>query len=143
VFVSASGDVDLDAAAFTSKQPVVVLTTTKGARRLDRQSGNLHIRAIDGDQPRGRDIVRALAVNHDWRRILTEGGPTLFGLFLRDGLVDQMFQTIAPQIVGRSREHRRLALVAGTAFPPVEAPWGRLLGVKRSHDDFLFLRFAL
>lgn len=142
IFVSASGDLDLGAAAFRSKQPVAVLTTKQGARRLGRAK-KVQVQIMDADQPSGRDIVNAIAMNPDWRRILTEGGPTLLGHFLRDRVLDQMFHTLAPQIAGRSREHRRLALVEDVAFAPKEAPWSRLISLKRSHDDFLFLRYAL
>ena len=142
VFVSASGDVDLRARAFRAEQPVVVLTTKKGGRRLGRPSGHTEIRLMRSERPSGRDIVNALAIDPSCRLILTEGGPTLLGRFLRDGVVDQMFQTIAPQIAGRSAEHRRLALVEDAAFDPNEAPWSRLVSLKRSRDDFLFLRFA-
>lgn len=143
VFVSASGDLDLGAPAFSSEQPVVVLTTKRGGQRLGRHTGRVQVQVMEPDQPSGRDIVRAVAVDPDRRLILTEGGPTLLGQLLRDGVLDQMFQTIAPQIAGRSPDHGRRALVEDTAFLPTEAPWSRLLSVKRSPDDFLFLRFAL
>ena len=142
-FVSASGDLDLHARAFTSEQPVVVLTTKEGGRALGRYSGQARIQVMEPDRPSARDVVSALALDPDWRLILTEGGPRLLGQFLRDGVLDEMFQTIAPQIAGRSPEHRRLALAEDAAFDPEEAPWGRLLSLKRSDDDFLFLRFAL
>lgn len=142
-FVSASGDLDPRAPAFRARQSVVVLTTRRGARRLGRGLPKVQVQVLAADRPTGGDIVRAVARVRDCRLILTEGGPRLLGQLLSDGAIDQMFQTIAPQIAGRSRRHRRLALVEKAAFTPEKAPWGRLLSLKRSDDDFLFLRFAL
>jgi len=152
VFVTASGRLDLDAAVFASTDPVAILTTKQGARLLEWPAGTVPgpvidrrvpVLVMDADAPTGRDIVAALAANPEWRTILTEGGPTLLGHFLRDGVLDEMFQTLAPQIAGRSAGERRLALVEGTAFAPEAAPWSRLLSVKRSGDGLLFLRYAL
>jgi riboflavin biosynthesis pyrimidine reductase len=142
-FVTASGDLDLDAGAFKADQPIVILTTKMGARRLGRHPRNVDVQVMDGPAPSARHIVTALATRLGARRILTEGGPTLMGRFLKDRVLDQMFQTIAPQIAGRSAAHRRLALVEDLAFRPQDAPWSRLLSVKRSADDLLFLRLAV
>lgn len=143
VFVTASGALDLDAPVFTATDPVVILTTPAGADRLGSRTGTARVEVIGAKAPTGRDIVAALARDPDRRMILTEGGPTLFGRLLRDGVIDEMFQSIAPQIAGRSREAPRLALVEGVAFTPAAAPWSRLVSVKRSPDGFLFLRYAL
>jgi len=75
-------------------------------------------------------------------RILTEGGPTLFGQFLQDGVIYELFLPIAPRLAGRSRDKRRLALVEGTAFTPSGSPRGKLLSLKLV-DEYLFARYAL
>src|SRR5437762_2439209 len=75
-------------------------------------------------------------------RILTEGGPTVLGSFLREDLIDELFLTVAPRLAGRSPEHRRLALVEAAAFEPKTSPRGRLLSLK-SADDYLFTRYAI
>jgi riboflavin biosynthesis pyrimidine reductase len=48
------------------------------------------------------------------RVVLVEGGPTLNGQLLSEGLVDEVFITIGPLIVGGER---RLAIVEGTGRP--------------------------
>ena len=40
------------------------------------------------------------------RVALFEGGPRLFGAFLAQGLIDELFLTLAPQLVGRPMECR-------------------------------------
>ena len=143
VFVPATGALDLGAPVFTATDPIVILTTPQGADRLGSRTGPARVEVIGAKEPTGRDIVAALARDPDRRTILTEGGPTLFGRLLRDGVIDEMFQTVAPQIAGRSREAPRLALVEGVTFTPAAAPWSRLVSVKRSPDGLLFLRYAL
>jgi len=143
VFVTATGALDLGAPVFTSTDPIVILTTPQGADRLGSRTGPARVEVIGAKEPTGRDIVAALARDPERRTILTEGGPTLFGRLLRDGVIDEMFQTVAPQIAGRSREAPRLALVEGVTFTPAAAPWSRLVSVKRSPDGLLFLRYAL
>jgi riboflavin biosynthesis pyrimidine reductase len=69
-------------------------------------------------------------------------GPTLFGQFLRERQVDELFLTLAPLVAGRARDNPRLSLVEQTAFAPEDAPRPRLLSLKVA-DDYLFARFAI
>jgi len=141
VFVTASGDIDLTAPVFVSGDEVLILTTDAGAQRLARVPR--HVRVISAGPSRlvASDIVRVVHDETGAELILTEGGPTLLGEFVRARALDELFLTIAPQLAGRSERERRLALVEGAAFAPEEAPWWRLLSVKKA-DEYLFLRFA-
>ena len=71
------------------------------------------------------------------RRILCEGGPTLFGSLLVDGVVDELFVTLSPVVAGRG-----LSLVEGVELLPGRRIGGTLNGVRR-HASHLFLRYAL
>ena len=71
------------------------------------------------------------------RRILCEGGPTLFGALLAAGLVDELFLTVSPLLAGRG-----LSLVEGVELLPGQRVGGTLAGVRR-HGSHLFLRYAL
>jgi riboflavin biosynthesis pyrimidine reductase len=44
--------------------------------------------------------LRRLRADHDVRSLLCEGGPTLMGALLHEGLVDELFLTLAPQLAG-------------------------------------------
>lgn len=59
------------------------------------------------------DVVRDLR-RRGARRVLCEGGPTLNSALFAAGLIDDVFLTIAPKLVGG--EHP-LTLIKGTAFP--------------------------
>jgi riboflavin biosynthesis pyrimidine reductase len=74
------------------------------------------------------------------RLALCEGGPHLFGELLRARVVDELFLTMAPQVVGRDATNDRLSLVEGTSFGEKQGRWSSLTAVRRAGDD-LFLRY--
>jgi riboflavin biosynthesis pyrimidine reductase len=74
------------------------------------------------------------------RRLLHEGGPTLFGQFLGAEAVDELFLTLSPQIAGRKGDAIRPGLVQGTEFMPDLAPAFQLLSVKQTAEH-LYLRY--
>lgn len=120
--VTRSLDLDLDAPAFTSptSRPIVVtVARADAARRAAVERVADVIEAGDDDV----DLARALAALHDGgaRVVLAEGGPRLNGQLLAADLLDEVFVTVSPTLVGGdgSRlargegpgELRRLALV--------------------------------
>jgi riboflavin biosynthesis pyrimidine reductase len=72
------------------------------------------------------------------RLALCEGGPHLLAELVADDLVDELFLTIAPQLVGRDGD--RLGLVEGLSLRPADARWQDLVSARRSADH-LFLRY--
>ena len=146
VIVSGSGDIDLGLPVFASgKVPTLVVTTTAGAKRLRKQraSGSVEIRAIprSGNKIRAGAILDAVARVNPGRRVLVEGGPRLLGDFYAEGLLDEQFLTLAPQLAGRDSGDRKLSLVMGKAFAPVDPLWGTLVDARRG-GSHLFLRYA-
>ncbi|MEZ4595450.1 MAG: FAD-dependent oxidoreductase [Chloroflexota bacterium] len=75
------------------------------------------------------------------RVVLCEAGPTVLGELVAEGLVDELFLTLAPRIAGREASAPRPGLVDGVAFTPSAAPTGRLRSVMRA-EDHLFLRYV-
>jgi len=147
VIVSGSGAIDLRLPVFASgKVQVLILTTTAGAKRLCRQHApdSVEIHAVAGCRA---GVVSATAILNEVSRvgagkqILVEGGPRLLGDFYAEGLLDEQFLTLAPQIAGREPGDRRLSLVMGKAFAPRNALWGTLTDVRRG-GSHLFLRYA-
>ena len=72
---------------------------------------------------------------------LHEGGPTLFGSFVANGCLDELFLTIAPQVAGRNRQPLRPGFIAGVEFLPEAAPWLDIVSVKE-RGNHLFLRYS-
>jgi len=147
VIVSGSGEVDLRLPVFASgKVPALIVTTTAGAKRLLKQRlpDSVAMRAIPGSRagviPAGA-VLDAVGRVNPGKRILVEGGPRLLGDFYAEGLLDEQFLTLAPQIAGRDAGDGRLSLVMGKAFAPRDPLWGKLIDMRRG-GSHLFLRYA-
>jgi riboflavin-specific deaminase-like protein len=82
----------------------------------------------------GMELLRA---HHGVRTLLLEGGPTLLGAMLEAGLVDELFLTVAPLLVGGGPEP---AIVEG---PPLPAPLRLRLKSLLEDSDYLFGRYSV
>src|SRR2546426_10884968 len=117
VLVSATGEVDVSLPAFARGGPVIIATTTGGARRLGRTPPRVAVRALgDVEGLLMRDVVKMAIEVAGGGRILTEGGATILGRFLEERVLDELFLTVAPRIGGRSREVARVAFGESAAF---------------------------
>jgi riboflavin biosynthesis pyrimidine reductase len=140
--LSMRGEIDLSLPVFHAPDvdPLVV-TTVAGAERLAAAAGaGVRVRAVG--EPTMRAMLDAVVEETGAQLVLSEAGPNLFGRMLEEGVVDELFLTIAPQIAGRSTERPGVGLVQGTAFTPDAARWCELVSAKRS-EDFLLLRYGL
>ncbi len=145
VIVTASGDVDLDRRFFRSGEaPSLLVTTAAGARLLrsrDVPSSVPVVVAAETAPLSPRVVLEALCRFRRCRLVLSEAGPRLMSAFVAEGLLDELFLTLAPQVAGRDGELARPGFVAGTSFAPEHPVWGTLVGLKRG-GDHLFLRYA-
>ena len=90
------------------------------------------------------DMVALLHADYGVKLLLHEGGPTLFSCFLQQALLDELFLTVAPQIVGRGGTGERPAFSGSLGLAPEQAIWGTLLSVKQAgKSGHLFLRYRL
>ena len=120
---------------------VVIVTPPEGARRLATSAFGPHVRVVvdrSPDLPGG--ALRVAAADLGARVVLCEGGPHVLAELVAERRVDELFLTLAPQLVGRATGVERLALIEGRAFDPGTAPWVDLVSVTRSIDH-LFLRY--
>jgi riboflavin biosynthesis pyrimidine reductase len=145
VIVTASGALDLRLPVFSSPQiPVLIVTTSVGARRLSAGRSRPWIRVVAARR-RGpvsaRAILKAVGAPGRPHLLLVEGGPHLIGAFFEEERLDELFLTLAPQVAGREDASRRPGLVEGRTFAPDHPLWGSLTGVRRG-GSYLFLRFA-
>lgn len=139
VLVTRSGDLDLSLPVFTAGNRVLVLTTKEGAARIGKRPAQVDVRVMAAGTP--REIVDLAAAESGGGLILTEGGPTLFGDFVRERVVDELFLTIAPRFAGRDDDHRRLAVIEKAAFAPEDLREAKLVSLKTA-GDYIFTRFA-
>jgi len=147
VVVSGSGRLELERAIFrTPGVRTVVITTSAGRDALARKGAtklpSVQIQALDSSSGSiaPMAMLRLLYAQLGVRRLLHEGGPTLFGQFLAAEAVDELFLTLSPQIAGRKANAVRPGLVQGTEFIPTGAPWFKLLSVKQMAEH-LYLRY--
>lgn len=140
VVVTATGQLPLDHRAFAEPDdPLVIATTTLGAQALRGGPLSARVRVLPGEAGRiGSAAVLQLVTTLGARLVLLEGGPHLLSGFLGADLLDELFLTLSPQLVGRGAG--RLGLVEGLALPPRDGRWQRLVSVRRS-TDHLFLRY--
>jgi riboflavin biosynthesis pyrimidine reductase len=147
VVVTASGRLELERAIFrTPGVRTVVMTTSAGmgvlakAGATELPSVQIHILNAESGIISPREILRLLHMELGVRRLLHEGGPTLFGQFLAAEVVDELFLTLSPRIAGRSAGTIRPGLVQGMEFMPDGAPRFQLLSVKQK-AEYLYLRY--
>jgi len=108
-------------------EPVAAVVSRSGAVPL--------VGAVVGADP--EELLRSLAAEHGVRSVLCEGGPTLNGHLLAAGLVDELFLTLSPQLLGGADP---LTIVTGEALdPPRHA---ELIWALEGGGD-LFLRWRL
>ena len=145
VIVSGSGQVDLDLPIFASgKVPVLIVTTAAGAKRLRKQKvpDTVEIRAVRSvGVIRASSIIDQVCRVNDGKLILVEGGPRLLGDFYAEGVLNEQFLTLAPQIAGRQIDDRQFSLVMGQMFAPRSPVWGTLVDLRRG-GSHLFLRYS-
>jgi riboflavin biosynthesis pyrimidine reductase len=141
VIVTGSGDVRLGRRGVDDPDlPVIFATTPSGERRL-RDGGlppHVGVEVIgSGDRVRPDELAAFIARYRD-QVVLSEGGPHIMGELVAADLVDEIFLTLAPQVIGRDGD--RLGLAEGVGLEPGDARWHTLASVKRA-GDHLFLRY--
>lgn len=161
VIVSASGRLDPNRAVFhTEGLRTLIVTTEAGKSRLEaagaKAFGSTQISSTQIEVGGGGGgvsglssmatvslsaVTRLLKDKFGVHLLLTEGGPKLFGSFLEEHLIDELFLTVAPQIAGRSGGPAlRPGLAEGVEFLPDSAPWLELVTAK-SRGNHLYLRY--
>lgn len=151
VIVSGSGHINLAERVFSSKgtQPLI-LTTAQGEAHLAREYeshlfGTAEVRILPGeDELDPADIAGMLHTEYGVNVLLHEGGAQFFSAFLKRRLIDELFLTIAPQIVGGGLLRARPTFAVTVNFDAAEAIWGSLLSIKRpDKGSHLYLRYRL
>jgi riboflavin biosynthesis pyrimidine reductase len=148
VIVSGSGALDLQRAVFRTRGvKTLVITSPRGAELLAVNGvaalDPVEVRTMEA--PEGKlnpaSILKLLRDEFAVKLLLHEGGPALFGNFVAQGCVDELFLTVAPQFAGRDAGQQRPGVISGVEFRPETAPWLKLVSLKQS-GDHLYLRYG-
>lgn len=117
----------------------VVLTSEQAAETVGRAvDGRAQVLAV-GEQ--AVDLPRAMEVlwrDFGARRLVVEGGPQLNGALLAQGLVDEVFLTLAPKIIGGPSG----GMVVGEATP-AGGPYSLALLSALGYQGELLLRYRV
>ncbi|APR77304.1 5-amino-6-(5-phosphoribosylamino)uracil reductase [Minicystis rosea] len=136
VLVTASGAVDPSGPALEGG---IIVTTTRGQAALgDRVSSQTRIVALSGDSLRLAEVLALLRAGGAGM-VLTEGGPSLFAELVRGSLVDELFVTTSPALLGRFADDGRKSLAQG--FDLSRTPL--TLASVRRHGSHLFSRYRI
>jgi riboflavin biosynthesis pyrimidine reductase len=145
VIVTAQGALNLALPVFQSGEvPVLLVTTPSGAEQLRKQAipSGVQISIADSESTVSAGaVLEAIKQLRACDLILTEGGPKLMSNFFAERRLDELFLTLAPQVVGRDGTTERPGFVDGQRFAPEQPVWGTLVDLKRA-SNHLFLRYA-
>jgi riboflavin biosynthesis pyrimidine reductase len=138
--VTGSGVIDPAHPVFEAQS--IVLTSDAGAERLQGELPETTSVVVLGQA----EVIPSAAIvgalrERAHRRVLCEAGPHTFGGLLQDGVVDELFLTTSPLLVGEAGPSSRYSLVEGADLTPA-ATHGRLLSIRR-HGSHVFTRYAL
>ena len=130
ILITQSGDLPWDAPLFQEPLQRVVIAGPCSPPPVAAQ-----VTVIESRSP--ADALRAVRKEFGVRAVLCEGGPTLNRALLGEGVLDELFLTLAPKLGG---DDEALRILSGeTLASPVEM---ELLHVLR-HDGELYLRYGL
>jgi 5-amino-6-(5-phosphoribosylamino)uracil reductase len=82
-------------------------------------------------------VLRRLHSDYAIRSLLCEGGPTLFGALLHEGVVDELFLTLAPKLAGGG------AGPTITAGPELADAQTLEISWLLERDGLLYLRYSI
>jgi riboflavin biosynthesis pyrimidine reductase len=142
--VSAHGGLDPAHPAFRDPAREVVIAapwaTAERLRHIGFRDG-IRIEGLDQGDTVSPAAMVGLAHELGARVLLTEGGPHVLADLAGAGLLDELFLTLAPQLVGRDDRSQRLSLLEGVALAQDDRRWGRLVSARRG-GEHLFLRYS-
>lgn len=119
-------------------RPPVILTSKVGAQNLPtsiREQASVEVLA---DQVEISSALTLLQEKYQVRRLLLEGGPNVNYQFFQHKLIDEVFLTIAPKLVGNTAD---FSMVMGEGVLP-QAQAIHLKSVHKEGDE-LFLRYGI
>jgi riboflavin biosynthesis pyrimidine reductase len=151
--LSGSGNIDLTLRLFSSPRVEAwIITAREGQENLQSQlkrlgrEGTITIISVgEGTQVDLVAVAQVLRQEHGIRTLLCEGGPTLYGDFLKHQLIDEDFRTMSHQVLGESTKPGidRPTAYGHVSYTPETAPWFRLISLHYAlpHHAFFRLRY--
>lgn len=143
IILTASGSLPLHDNLVQHEGQDVLVITTKA--KEDSLAGSLKgiaevlgVPATPGGYPDLTCVLRTLKQEHSVRSLLVEGGPRLNQTLISRGLLDELFLTVAPKLLGGTHNDPRTIIEGG--LPTTNAL--HLISIHLVADE-LFLRYSL
>lgn len=133
VIISRSGDIPFEIPLFASSESRIAIYAPPGID-VPACAAQVTVHELPPVVGELAGVLRSLRQDHGVRSVLCEGGPRLFSSLLAHDLVDELFLTLAPTIVGGAE-------LGITSEPLTELIQLRLIRVLE-HSGTLFLRYA-
>lgn len=139
IVVTATADLPLESTFFTSELfPRVVVTTDSAPQERVRVLEPLATVIRAGrDRVDLKKMMEILASDLGIRRLLVEGGPTLNAQLIEAQLVDELFWTVAPKLLGGAAQR---TMVEGSPLPLELVAHLEMLSLHH-HESELYLRY--
>jgi 2,5-diamino-6-(ribosylamino)-4(3H)-pyrimidinone 5'-phosphate reductase len=146
IIVTETGDVPLEEHLIVeSGQEVLILLSDEAPERVVERLLTLAlVMRVPADSTGAVDLEKALLVLEAERGVeslVVEGGPGLNHALISLNLVDELFLTVAPELLG-GRADQTLTLLRGPMLPARDRPTLDLVSIHLSGDE-LFLRYSL
>jgi riboflavin biosynthesis pyrimidine reductase len=148
--LSGSGNIDLTLRLFSSPRVEAwIITAREGHKNLRSQLERLGrketMKILSVGEGTKVDLVTAtqlLRQEHGIGTLLCEGGPTLYGQFLKSQLIDEDFRTMSLQVLGESTKSEidRPTAYGHVSYTPGTAPWYRLISLHYALPYHAFFR---
>jgi riboflavin biosynthesis pyrimidine reductase len=132
VLIAGSGSIPTDGHWFGTEQPRLVVVGASGPAEVP----GAEVLVAPTPHPEPPWLAGALR-ERGIRSILLEGGPTVNARFHAAGLIDELFWTVGPWLLGGEG----LPMLA--AEPPTQLPRQASLVSAHRHGDELFLRYRI
>jgi riboflavin-specific deaminase-like protein len=134
--VTRSGDVATDIPLFTDPESRIVLFSAAPVD-LGVCRAEVELVRLDPGELTLTTVLRRLRSDFGVASLLCEGGPTVFGSLLQEHLVDELFLTLAPKLVGGGASPTISSGTELKELQPMELVWAL------DHDSALYLRYRL
>jgi riboflavin biosynthesis pyrimidine reductase len=138
VVVSQRLQLDFESKYFAqaSQRPIIVTCAAAPADRLLAARSVAEV-VVAGDTAVSPALMVEALVGLGHRRLLCEGGPTLLGTVVADGVLNELCLTIAPMLVGGPSRR----VIEGPPLDP--APKMTLTQLLQDADDLLYARYEV
>ncbi len=119
--------------------PIVVTTGRVSQERIAALEPHARVLVAGEERVDPHLMMRTLADEYGIHRLVVEGGPTLNGVLLDEGMVDELFWTVAPKLVGGPALR---TMIEGGALPIDDLARLQLLSLHH-HENELYIRYRV